>query len=353
MRNTPISATRLFESAYAELRSRLPSPWAVEVEREPAPNRGRRADGLFTIRAPDGTSAVLVVEANRSVDPRDVPFILEELRRFEGACPFVVAPFLGPRTRERLAGGGAGYADATGNLRLALDRPAVFIEAVGAKSNPWREERPLRTLKGPRAGRVVRALCDWRPPYGVRALAVRAGASPASVSRVVGLLEREALVTRKPRRPIEDVDWPALLRRWVEDYSLTDSNQTDTFLEPRGLQSLLDKLAGSSLTYAVTGSIAAAQVAPLAPARLAVVYVDSARKVADELGLRPAEAGTNVILAEPFDPVVFERTWEAGGITLAALSQVATDLLTSPGRGPAEAEELIAWMRRNEDAWRT
>ena len=29
-----------------------------------------------------------------------------------------------------------------------------------------------------------------------------------------------------------------------------------------------------------------------------------------------------------------------------------SDLLTSPGRGPAEAEELINWMRANEEPWR-
>ena len=54
----------------------------------------------------------------------------------------------------------------------------------------------------------------------------------------------------------------------------------------------------------------------------------------------------------PLDSVALERTWEADGVTLAALSQVAADLLTSPGRGPAEAEQLLTWMRGNEEVWR-
>lgn len=36
----------------------------------------------------------------------------------------------------------------------------------------------------------------------------------------------------------------------------------------------------------------------------------------------------------------------------AAPSQVSVDLLTSPGRGPNEAEALRQWVQVNEDAWR-
>ena len=69
--------------------------------------------------------------------------------------------------------------------------------------------------------------------------------------------------------------------------------------------------------------------------------------------MRPAEAGANVVLAEPFDPVVYERCREEEGISYVALGQNAADLLTSPGRGPVEAEELMDWMERHEDDWRS
>ena len=148
------------------------------------------------------------------------------------------------------------------------------------------------------------------------------------------------------------MDWEKLIRRWANDYSFTESNQTATFLEPRGFQALMDKLGSSDWTYAVTGSLTASQVAPIAAPRLATVYVEDLRAAADALELREASTGANVLLVEPLDSVAFERTWEAGGITLAALSQVAADLLTSPGRGSAEADQLLKWMRGNEDAWR-
>ncbi|MBI4728745.1 MAG: hypothetical protein HY775_04500 [Acidobacteria bacterium] len=293
------------------------------------------------------------MEMKSRIDPKDVPGVLEQVRRYGADAPLVVAPFLGPRTRDLLAQAGSGYADATGNLRLTLDRPALFIEGVGADSSPWPEERPLRSLKGPTAGRVVRALCDFRPPYGVRDLADRSQTPLSSVARVVELLDREAIVKREPRGPIESVDWPSLLRRWVQDYAFTKSNRTGTFLEPRGTNALLDKLRDLDNKYAVTGSFVAAQLATVAPARLVQVYVTALSDVATQLDLRPAESGANVILAEPFDDVVFDRTTKRDEVTYAAASQVAADLLTSPGRGPAEGDALITWMEQNEDAWRS
>jgi hypothetical protein len=92
-------------------------------------------------------------------------------------------------------------------------------------------------------------------------------------------------------------------------------------------------------------------LAPVAAPRLATVFVEST-SVADALDLEPAEAGANVLLVEPFDPVVFERTLMRDGLVLASPSQVVADLLTSPGRGPAEGQALLDWMARSEEVWR-
>ena len=72
----------------------------------------------------------------------------------------------------------------------------------------------------------------------------------------------------------------------------------------------------------------------------------------DSLDLRPADSGANVLIGKPFDPVVFDRTEEQDGVTYAGVAQVAVDLMTGPGRGPAEAESLIDWMHSHEDIWR-
>jgi hypothetical protein len=83
-----------------------------------------------------------------------------------------------------------------------------------------------------------------------------------------------------------------------------------------------------------------------------MIYVRDPAGLANLLDLRPAEAGANVLLLEPLDPVVFDRESQREDLTCAAFSQVAADLLTSPGRGPAEGEELLRWMKENEREWR-
>jgi hypothetical protein len=247
---------------------------------------------------------------------------------------------------------GFSYADLTGNVRLSLSEPGLFIETTGASENPDPQSRDRKSLKGPKAGRLVRALCDFRPPIGLRDLAKRAGIDAGYASRVVEFLNREAFVARTTRGPITTIDWPALLRRWSQEYSPFQRQRAAMYLAPRGISAVVEKLKGSSARLAVSGSWAAAQIAPVAPPRLLLVYVDKPAAVAIELDLRPTEAGANVALAIPFDPVVYERTSKKSGITFAALSQVAADLLTSPGRGPNEAEALMEWMREHEDAWR-
>ena len=119
-----------------------------------------------------------------------------------------------------------------------------------------------------------------------------------------------------------------------------------------GPRALLDRLREVDLEYAVTGSLAAEQKVRFAPAALASVYVRDIRRAAEALSLRPAPSGGNVVLVTPASGVAFERTWSDGPTTYAALSQVAADLLASPGRAPSEAEALIEWMEGNESAWR-
>ena len=75
-----------------------------------------------------------------------------------------------------------------------------------------------------------------------------------------------------------------------------------------------------------------------------MAYVDDPERAAATFNLRGTDSGANVILLDPFDPVVFERTWTDRSMTFVAPSQMAVDLLTSPGRAPAEAEAVLQWM---------
>ena len=154
------------------------------------------------------------------------------------------------------------------------------------------------------------------------------------------------------RGRVGDVDWAGCLQRWSKDYEFAKSNQTTEFLAPHGLTDLTSKLATVKWRYALTGSLAAQSFSPIAPARLGMVYVDDVETAVRTLDLREVDSGSNVLIAEPFDPVAYERTIKRDGITLAAPTQIVADLLTASGRMPSEGEELLAWMKDNERVWR-
>jgi hypothetical protein len=341
------------------LRERLPATWSLDPLTA-APARPLGVDAEFRLRAPDGSEITVLVEAKRLMNTRDVPKTLEQLRQAaatrggQEAALVLVARYLAPATRERIAEAGAGYIDATGNVYLTYDRPALLLRDRGADKDPWRGPgRPRGTLKGPPAARVVRALIDFAPPYRVPEIAERAGASMGATYRVIEFLDDQKLVERERRGPVTKVQWRSLLERWSRDYGFERSNTVSTFLEPRGLSELTARLIGEpQLEYALTGSLAAQHVAPYAPARLAMLYVRDMGEAAKTLGLRPTTTGANVALAVGDYDVALERLQLVGGLRLAAFSQIAVDLLSGPGRNPSEATALLDWMESNEAVWR-
>ena len=55
----------------------------------------------------------------------------------------------------------------------------------------------------------------------------------------------------------------------------------------------------------------------------------------------PQAAGANLLLIDPFDPFVFEGSWEVSGLRYAARAQIIADLLGSPAPAPAQAASLL------------
>lgn len=354
MGNKAYSNNRLVADIVEVLAAKLPSGWRTTTSKPSSRDKSASGsvDAVLKIRRPGIPGGSVLIEAKARLEPKDVDYLAAALRPTADQPVLIAAPFISPRTQERLRASGFAYADLTGNVRLSLSDPGLFIETTGTGENPEPNLRDRKSLKGPKAGRLIRALCDFRPPIGLRDLAKRAGIDPGYASRVVYFLNREALVARTTRGPVTSIDWPALLRRWSQDYSPFQRQRAAMYLAPRGISPVIEKLKSATARFAVSGSWAAAQLAPVAPPRLLLVYVDKPAAIAGELDLRSTDAGANVALATPFDPVVYERTSKKSGITIAALSQVAADLLTSPGRGPNEAEALMEWMRENEDVWR-
>jgi hypothetical protein len=335
-----------------ELEKRLPTGWRIWLEALDRKRASRRAvDAVLKIQGPSGKTGLLLVEAKSQLEPRDVDSLAADLRT-EGQPLLVTSPYLSPRTQERLNAIGIGYADLSGNVRFSLSQPGLFVQTQGATENPFSTRRERKSLRGPKAGRLVRALCDYRPPIGLRELAKRAGIDAGYTSRLIGFLDREALVVRDSRGAITGTEWKGLIRRWAQAYSPLEKSRVRWYLAPRGMTPLLERMKTISSRYAISGSWAAAQYAPVSATRLILCYSDDTEELARVLDVRPTESGANVALAVPFDSVVYERTATRDGVNVTAPSQIAVDLLGTPGRGPNEADALMDWMQENEDVWR-
>ena len=321
------------------LQERLPPGW--ELERVSGSGNAPR----LRVTSKEGRSRELPVSLLSRPDPRAA-------RQLPKDRPLLIAAsYLSRGVREAIEDEGASYVDQTGNVRLVLDEPGLFIVTSGAASNPWPQERRF-TLRGAKAGRVVCALARATPPVGVRELAAAADTDPGYVSRLLGMLDREAIVDRTTRGRVERIDWRKLLLRWSEEAPLERRTTASTWLAPRGLNSLWSGLRDAAFPYLVTGSAAAAGIAPVAPTRLASVYVEDPESAAKALGLHAANAGANVVLLQPEDGSIFDRADDRDGLRTARLPVVAADLLAGPGRSPAEAEALMAWMAAHEEVWR-
>ncbi|HUH70542.1 MAG TPA: hypothetical protein VLZ05_17795 [Mycobacterium sp.] len=336
----------------------MPDNWRVTVQQDPL---DRAIDAVLTIAAPSGEKVRYLVEAKRLLVRRDIPVVAERLQNTrtselepDNTKSMVMSRYLAPPIREALTEANMSFIDATSNMLVQSSQPALFVRDRGADKDPWRGPgRPRATLAGEPAARVVRALVSEYGPWSARDLVSASGASTGATYRVLEFLQEEGLVQRTGKGYVV-TDWPNLLRRWSRDYGFFSSNRTSTYIEPRGPEALLSKITNSQYEpYAITGSAAAAQWAPYAPARAAMVYVDDAARAAKEWGLRPADKGANVILAEPKYDVVFSgTTLNDQGAVIVAPAQAVVDLLTGPGRNPSEGEELISWMELNEPVWR-
>ena len=97
----------------------------------------------------------------------------------------------------------------------------------------------------------------------------------------------------------------------------------------------------------------ASSIAPVAAPEVAVVFTDDPERFAKTARLLPTRIGANVILATPYDPIVFQRGWPNAEFPSVSAAQLAIDLLTGNSRMPEEGQAVIDWMRRDPSRWQT
>ena len=353
----PASELQILRETVEAISNRVPAGWALEKD---AVEASSEFDAQYVLSAPDGRDVLVVIEVKTGApsgrQAAGVAQRLHERAVAEQAIPMLIARYLAPPVRDELRRIGVSYADTTGNLMLSATDPGIFLSDRGQDRDPGRPlGRPRGTLKGDPAALVVRTLLDHSRPWKMRDLIAESGASTGATYRVLDYLDSEGLADR-----VEGLwsvpSWEKLLRAWATDYNFLSENSTTRFLDPRGVDHFLRTLHDDdSDAYAVTGAAASRAWVSVAPARAVFVYVADANKAANRWDIRATETGANVVLLEPRSSkgVAFQRLRQIDdGLWSAAPAQVAVDLLNGPGRDPQEAEELIGWMRANEQVWR-
>lgn len=328
-------------------------------------------DALVDVSPSDGgVRAQLAFEVESRLTPRQAEDLL--LPRWglikqinSGTSLLVVASWLSRRTRELLREHGVGYLDLTGNVDLRVPRPAIVIHTEGAAKDPGGGTAPRvggPTLAGPRAGRLVRALVDYSPPYRATRLSEATGLSLPWVSKLLARFEDQLLI-RRDGRVVTHVDWPNLLRARAESYDLLRHNPYVRLLAPNGVQRVLRNIElqhsgipGPDLDVIITGHYAARAVAPLASGGQLMLYVHAGSRTVDEmadrLGLLRVDDNADVLVMQAHDEVVFDGRQDVGGVPHVALSQLVLDCLAGPGRLPAEGEAVLRYMVEHEHEWR-
>lgn len=320
--------------AASRLRGLLPDGWKLDHERPPG------GPDTWTVSAPDGRAATVVLSFLDTPSPRIIA------RKSRTMRDIVVARFLSPATRARLEAQGCDFADSTGNVCICLPSPGLVIRTHGADRDPHPRTMPERTLRGSRAARLVRVLCDASLPLTLTEAGRRARIDLGYASRLLDWLGHEGFVTRARRGPVTHVDVPGVLARWADSYSALRTHDATGFRDPSAAAGVPDRMKALPSRYAITGTFAANRLAVFAPRRPMLVYAERPRDLVTSLGLVATDADPDVIVMAPSDEFVFDRTWRTGGLTFASPSQIAIDLLTGPEDGRAFADDVIAWMLR-------
>ncbi|NBH07523.1 helix-turn-helix domain-containing protein [Amycolatopsis sp. SID8362] len=361
------SENDLVSRAVQALRSLLGEDWQVAETTTPDTRTQRSFfDARLTITPPDsGRYTEVLVAAYRNMTPRvaqrDVGLIQEILGQTSSPpALLVVAPWLSRRTQDELRARGAGYLDLTGNVDWSVSVPAIRIFTHGATNAPRQSAAGPKnvTLAGPRAGRIVRFLADFEPPYRATEIAEETGASLPWVSRLLGQLEDQLLIGREGRTIVR-TDWEGLLRARAETYSLLRHNSFVGMVSPTGPEAVLRTLRGlgpQDSGIAITGPFAARAIAPSTSGGQLMFYVDAGPHTpdswAERLGLLRSDGDADVLFLRAHDDIVFRRVRQVDGVPHVAPTQLVIDGLSGPGRMPAEAEAVLKHLAADTGPWR-
>ncbi len=325
----------------------LPPGWAMAM-RSGDPSEGARSDAYVDLTAPSGERTTACVEFKARAEPAEVVRLVPWLQRCGAAI--LVAPVIGARAREILAGAGISWIEPDGDCRIVLG--SLFIERLGRR--PARREadapgtRYVADLFSGAALRIVRRLLiEPDRSWTLADMAAATVLTPGFVSRTFKTLARDAYVDRA-RGASRVTDRDALLAAWAAAPAPGDAilERVATVGGPEAILRALRALDGPP-RYAITAEAAADRLAPFARFARVELYVTDPAAWDEGLGLTPVARGGNVILIRPTDGGALDGSFERDGVTLASRPQLYVDLVR---RGGAAAE-AAAFLRECGELW--
>ena len=354
MTESPLMEHALIEQLLDSLRQ-LPDVHAELTQSEPAVPASGRVDAKIDLHIA-GKSMVLLVEAKKSVYPRDVRQALWQLKsvqhgHYADVQHLLIAESLSPGAKELLRAERIGYFDSGGSLFLPAAGAYVYIDKPAPKSL----EKSVRSLFSGRRAQVLYALLvnheNW---FGVTEMAQRAHVAPSTASEVLSELERFDWLESRGQGPSKERhlrEPSALLDAWVKQVAAQRAPVLHRYFVP-GLKSdaLIERLGqmfdAHQVAYAVSYEAAAQRYAPflsgISQVRVRMLPSTSAETAMAELGARVVHEGANLafIKTKSAEELLFRQN--VGGVWLASPTQVYLDLL----RGEGRAKELADHLRK-------
>lgn len=335
------------------------APVVTEVQRALAVREGGApTDRILEVLLSGGSSQRWLIEVKATpIEPRTAQLVALQLRdalaRGIGSYAVVVAPFVSARAGEVLAQAGIGFADLSGNCRIAAG--SLYVERTGF-GNAFARKATARSLFTPGSERVLRALLDpglQGHLWTLRELADRSfpGASLGQVHKVTRLL-KEQLHVRRERAGLLVVEPATLLRSWANAYR-ADRSKARHYYSPLDSDELRLRLvqANQQAEEAEGGVLAsfsaAEQWAPVVRQhRFFVYWIGDLRPLEGALELKPVDSGENVVIYEPYDEGVL-YPGDMPGVPATYPVQTYLDLRASPARGEEAAAAIFDRCLRN------
>jgi len=333
------------------------SPPRVVHEPDPA-QAGYRPDAVIDLEH-EGNSYRLVIEAKRSLFPRDAREAVWQLRNYlthfnvgdQTAVPVLMAESISPGARQLLRDERVGYFDASGSLFIPASGLYVRVDRPTSR----KQARSLNNLFAGRRAQALHAVWgfgrDW---FGVHQIAERAGVSPATASETLSGIERREWVEVRGAGPSKErrlVNPRALLDAWASYQTSVKPKAVRHFYlrstTPSDLQRRIDHACEAhDIPYELTG-ISAGQIHAPYLSSISQVFCriptrPNMNAMLDSIDARPVRDGWNLGVHEVASDDELRFRERIDGFWVADPLQTYLDLLQAGGRAKELARHLRA-----------